>query len=204
MKELVDQALFAPTLPLTVLLAALGLYWIGAVFGVTLGDDEYFDHGEPEGAWGSFLSFLNIGEVPLMIVVTVLTLSTWVLSILANHFLAGGSLALGFALLIPALAIGCVITRVATSPFKKVLRLLNTQGDAPMQLVGRVATVTTASVTDRYGQASVETEGSPVVVQVRASEGEAFVRGDSALIVAEDAAKGFFTVRKVSNEQLEN
>lgn len=204
MKELIDQALFAPTLPLTILLAALGLYWIGAVFGVTFGDDEAFDHGEPDGTWGSFLAFLNIGEVPLMIVVTVLTLSTWVLSILANHFFAGGSVVLGLILLAPAFAIGCVITRIMTSPFKRVLRLLNTQGDAPMQLVGRVATVTTANVTSRYGLASIETEGSPVVVQVRASEKEALVRGDSALIVAEDAASGIFTVRKVSNEQLEN
>lgn len=204
MQALIDQALFAPTLPFTVLLAALVLYWIGAAFGFVFSEDDMFDSPDADGVWGAFLSFLNVGEVPVMIVITVLTLSTWVLSILSNAFLAGGSLVLGFVLLVPAFAIGCVITRYATTPFKKVLRLLNSEGEPPMQFVGKIATVTTASVTDRYGQASVETDGAPVIVQVRVGAGESLARGDGALIVAEDVPAGTFTVRKVSNEQLEN
>lgn len=204
MQALIDQALFAPTLPFTVLLAALAIYWIGAAFGFVFSEDEMFDASDTDGAWASFLSFLNVGEVPVMIVITVLTLSTWVLSILGNEFLAGGSLALGFVLLVPAFAVGCVITRFTTAPFKKVLCLLNNEGEAPMQLIGKVAKVTTASVTDRYGQAAVETGGAPVIVQVRVAAGESLARGDSALIVAENAATGTFTVRKVSNQQLEN
>lgn len=217
MKDVIDQALFAPTLPLTVLLVALVVYWIASALGISWTDgdahadvhaDAHADghaegNADGHGMWGGMLAFLNVGRVPLMIVITVLTLSMWVISMLGDEFLGGGSLLIGFALLVPAFLLGCVITRFATAPFGKVLALLQPDGEPPLKHVGLVCTVTTAQVTTRYGQAAIETAGSPLIVQVRTHEGETLARGDTALIVAEDAATAIFTVRKVTQEQLE-
>jgi len=203
MKEIFDQALFPPTLPLTVLLVGLVIYWIASALGISWTDGDTDGDADGDGAWGGLLAFLNVGRVPIMIVLTVLTLAMWVLSMLGNHFFAGGSLLIGFALLVPAFVLGCVITRYATAPFGKVLALLQPDGEPPLQHVGMVCTVTTAQVTARYGQASIETPGSPLIVQVRTHAGETLSRGDRALIVAEDAANATFTVRKITQEQLE-
>jgi hypothetical protein len=203
MKELIEQAIFPPTLPLTVLLVALVIYWIASALGISWTDGDTDGDADGDGALGGLLAFLNVGRVPVMIVITVLTLAVWVLSMLGNHFLAGGSLLIGFGLLVPAFVIGCVITRFATAPFGKVLALLQPDGELPVNHIGLVCTVTTAQVTARYGQASIETSGSPLIVQVRTHEGETLARGDTALIVAEDAANATFTVRKITQEQLE-
>jgi Protein of unknown function (DUF1449) len=208
MNELIEQALFAPTLPLTILLGGLVIYWLVTAVGISVADGDSLeqdgDVSGDHGAWGSFLAFLNIGEVPVMIVLTVLVVAMWTLSMLAGHFWSGGSVLLGFVFLVPSFVVACVITRYATSPFKKALRLLNSEGDAPVKLVGRVCVVTTTSVTGRYGQASVAAEGAPLIVQVRAQSGDDLRRGDSALIISENSETGIFSVRKITNEKLEN
>src|SRR5688572_15582018 len=102
MFEFFYEALRPVNLPFTALLGMVTFYWILVSLGaldfhsephVEVGHDADLDvqadgahgdaHGSVDGAQGavkSALQFLNFGNVPTMIVVTVLALSLWVCS----------------------------------------------------------------------------------------------------------------------------
>lgn len=209
MSDLLQQALFPVNLPLTILLAALAGYWLFVALGVFDPegggdlDAAEGDVGADGGAWSAFLHFLNIGEVPLMIVLSVLVLCMWALSMMANFFLNDGSILLGLAYLIPVFLVSAVVARYATMPFRKVLKLLNQEGPEHLPIIGRTCTVSTSAVTEKFGQAEVLTDGAPLLLQVRTQEGQKLARGESALIIGSDPAGGFFTVVKITNDTLE-
>ena len=53
-------------------------------------------------------------------------------------------------------------------------------------------------MTDKFGQAEIETSGSPLVINVRAYSDARFEKGESALIIKEDREKNLYTVAKLT------
>jgi hypothetical protein len=103
MLELFAESIRPINLPLSVLVAVITLYWVLVGFGLLgldFGADAELDvdsgagdldlEGDPNsdsggGEWlSSVLGFVNIGEVPITIVISVLGLCAWVLSVLVN------------------------------------------------------------------------------------------------------------------------
>jgi len=60
-----------------------------------------------------------------------------------------------------------------------------------------VARVVSVNVTDRAGQAELMLKGVSVLLNVRTVDGAQLGKGDSALIVAHDEARGIYEVTKV-------
>jgi hypothetical protein len=59
------------------------------------------------------LSFLNVGKVPVMFVASVLVLCLWLGSMISNHYLTGGSVALAAAFIVPNLIVSVILTRTS-------------------------------------------------------------------------------------------
>lgn len=222
MNEFFSAAFTMPTTIFSVLLIVLALYWLtvllgvldieildslfdlfdgvadgaidGAVDGMADGLGDAIDGGDHDGC-------LGMGGVPVTIIGTFFSLFGFVFSYLGMSLLPSAlpAVAVGGTFLLVAVGAAATVlslgaTAVATRPMKKLFRL------APVtkrrDLVGRVGTVTTLKINDRYGQAEViDEDGSTILIQARSREPENdLVRGSQALIFEYDRVKEVFYV----------
>jgi hypothetical protein len=156
------------------------------------------------GLLGHVLHFVNVGEVPLMIVLSVLALFLWLGSMLANHYFTGGSMLRVLVFLAPNVLVAAVLTRYVTFPFAKFFQALNREYDEHASLIGRTCLVTTSEVTGEFGQAEIRTKGAPLRIHVRTQEGEPLRKGETGLVVRADKQRQLFFVTKVTPDRLED
>jgi hypothetical protein len=210
-------AAFAPVNVLfTVLLGVLGLYWIMVVLGLL--DIDLFQIDLPDGeldadAGGdaagptategvgpgllrSVLQFLYVGEVPTMLLVSIMVLSLWTFSMLGNHYLnPEGSGAMAVAIFIGNFAVSTLVLKFVALPLRTFYLLLNKDYNAPGDVVGKVCRVVTTQVThETIGQAEVPTKGAPILLNVLAREAHVFTKGQEAVVVERDDAKGTYWI----------
>lgn len=214
MNDLIHTALFPVNLPFTIVLIGLAAYWILVSFGVfdldsssADGDlalvDSDADTDIHDVPFSGLLHFLSVGEVPLLVILSVLTLSMWVCGLLANfYFNPADSIFIGLAALIPAFAISVVVTRYATMPLRGVFRLLNAPEPTDRTLIGQTCIVRTREANATYGQAEVASDGAPLTIQVRTRSDESLPAGTTALIVSQNPDTSAFLIRPVTNATL--
>ena len=223
MNELLHEAFRLINLPFTVLLILVVGYWLlvalGAIGGpspeadLDVGGHAHIDHdvdvdtmhhhveghhsahGEAEASWwGNALRFVNLGDVPAMVVLSVLILSMWAFGIVANAYWTGGSALLAGVFLIVNFFVSAVVTRYVTLPLKPLFRILNKQYDEPVKIVGQHCKIVTSEATPEFGQAEIATGGSPLLIHVRTLNDAILQRGDVAVVVREDADRRIFFV----------
>lgn len=224
MLEFIYEVLRPVNLPFTALMVMVTFYWLLVLLGALDFDSEpgldlhshdvhvngavgahdvdhvaHVEGGHDLGAIKSVLQFLNFGNVPSMIVVSILVLSLWTLSLISNRIFNPGSILIALGLLVPNLIVAALITKAATTPLKHLFTALNKDYDEHKPVVGRTCTILTSEVTDKFGQAEIETSGSPLVINVRTYGEATFAKGESALIIKEDKANNLFTVAKLNS-----
>ena len=169
MMELIQESLRMVNLPFTVLAGLTMVYWVMVVLGVL--DVEAFDleldlepdldlaadvDADAAGLAGtpfaSLLAILGLGDVPIMLSLSVFFLSAWALSVTGNHYLnpeqAGGVSAL---IVLGTLAVSVILMWVITRPFGKPYKLFRKDYDAPQRVVGSVCRVTSIEIGARVG-----------------------------------------------------
>jgi len=228
MMEVLSESVRLVNLPFTVLLGCVVLYWLVMSLGlidfetgvdVDLDVDADVDvdvdadvdadvdsEAEVEGGPGWFsplFQFLNIGQVPMMIVLSIMILTSWTLSMALNHYWNNGSLLRAALLLIPNLAVTCVLTHFLTRPFKSLFKALNKEHEEHLPLVGRTCTITTSEANGEFGQAQIETKGAPIVINVRTTDGAVLKKGETGLVIKADTGKSICTILKVTTTKLE-
>jgi hypothetical protein len=224
MIELISESFRLVNLPFTVLLILVVLYWLLVAVGALGGPaadadldvhaDAHLDHdvdidtmhhhvegnhsghGSHEGGswWGNTLKFVNLGDVPVMVVLSVLILSLWAFGIVANRYWAGDSALLKTAFLGANLVASVVITRYVTLPLKPIFRVLNKQYDESVKIVGEHCRVVTSEATSRFGQAEIATKGVPLLIHVRTLNDAVLRKGDLAVVVREDTEHRIFFI----------
>lgn len=148
------------------------------------------------GALSGILASLKLRSAPATVVLSVLVLFAWLFSVLgmqaaAGWFPGGGSLVrLAVFLLAPLAALP--FTSLVVRPLARVF--VAHPVAAKQDLVGKVATVRTGTVTDRFGEALLEDGGAGLVVRVRVETGDTLKRGDQVVIVGYDDERQEFTV----------
>ncbi len=166
--------------------------------------DVDIDMGSGPGPLASFLSvgvvvlrFLNIGRVPLMVWISVFTISLWSLMMFldksANHETLGRDL----LILLRNAAIAVACAKVLTQPLRG--KLDPVEASRARDLVGRVCAVVTPRVTEDSGQVRCATEAAPLLLNAR-TKGEPLAKGDQAVIVEIDLSQGIYFVEKAQQE----
>lgn len=218
MTELMTVSLAWVNLPFTLALGVVILYWIAMIVGVAHDGHHDLDadgdvdvHGHDldghdadgvddagMGAAGILLRFLHAEAVPLTAVLSVLALCMWAAAVLGNWYL-NPAFALGRAtlLLVPELFVAMIATRLILIPAAPLLRQMHTGVARKAVFVGQVAKVKSEDVTERSGQAELMLKGVSVLLNVRTADGVRLAKGDSALIVSHDEARGTYEVTKV-------
>jgi hypothetical protein len=232
MMELLTESVRLANLPFTILLGVMIVYWLLMSLGLFSFDtgaeaDVHADfHGDVHtdvhmdahadadtdghvettaepGLISGFFQFLNIGQVPMMVVFSVMILCLWMISMALNYYWSDGT-ALRWALFLGAnLVVTCILTHFLTQPFKVLFKALNKEYGEHAPIVGRTCTVMTSEATAQFGQAQIETGGSPILINIRTSGDEVLKKGDTGLVIKEDQEKSIYSVVKVTSEKLE-
>lgn len=213
----VIQTAFSPVnAVITALLIMNVIYWITVILGVM--DVDFLDFDLPDSGLEvdsdidmelghdsilrSVLHFFYIGEVPIMLLLSILILSMWTLCMLGNHYFnARGSFLVALPIHAVSLVSSLVICRIFAMPLKKIYDMFNKDCNAPRKVTGRICIVTTTSVSDKMGQAEVKTKGAPIVLNVISDSKHVFHKGDEAVVVAKDKEKGTYTIAPLDLEK---
>ncbi len=213
MSELFENALSPINLPLTILLAGVMGYWVLCLIGLldidfldvsfgdgdgAIGNDGGGGDGPLLGAFQSALRFLNATDVPVMVVLTFLTVFLWGGSMLGNYYFNpdGSELRAGL-LLIPVLIGSLLLTRFATAPLRPLMRQMkNPPEETVRSVIGRLGTVRTVELTDRFGQVELLPPGPSLLLNARVAPGaEPLAKDNRVLIVDYDAKADTYRVR---------
>ncbi len=142
MKETIESAFSVINIIPTALLILVLIYWLTVIIGVF--NIDSFDFGADADLdvdvdadvdidtdmdvsagdsilWvNSALSFFNLGKVPFMLILSIFSLSMWVISMLMNFYLNNTVVLLSLVYLIPNIFLSAFITKFLTSPLVKV------------------------------------------------------------------------------------
>jgi hypothetical protein len=231
--NVMKAALLPVNMPFTILLGGVTLYWLLVIAGALdfeLGghdidvdtgghagdvsgghevdgghaahDGHDIHHGT--GVFQGFLQFLHIGDAPLMIVLSIMSVLGWMFAMLANvSFNAGNSLLIGLGLVVPNLVFTCVATNIIMRPIANFVRSLNQDAEKAPPIVGLVAEVTTSEVTEKFGMGLVHIKGAPLAIQIRNLREDKFGKGERVLVIQEDRQNHTFEVVKYNQTELE-
>lgn len=173
----------------------------GATKGVLESAADHVDGFDADGDGGSagIVGALRLRAAPATVVLSSILLFSWIFTTLGvsgiELALPHGGIAATMAklgLLVAAPLLSLFPTSIAIRPLARVFTPLaaTTHG----ALVGKLCTIRTGTVTDRFGEAMLEDGGAGLVVRVRVESGEKLGRGDQAVITGYDPAKQEFTV----------
>ena len=213
----VSPAMLAPT----VLLGLCLLYWILVIVGV-LGMEAFDFDVDPAvdvdpsidvdggvdvdaGGHGGFvvesLKFFHLGDVPLMIVLSIFALSFWGANYAANQYFnpewRGWFSVLWFG---PSLLVGLVITKLILMPSARIFAFKDNAAIDRERLIGQKAIVTTSEVSESFGQASIQQDGPPIVLNVRVEKGDSFQQSDVVKIINYNKESDTFLVKSADFE----
>ena len=166
-------------------------------------DVDTHSHADVGSGWGmALLKFMNVGQVPSMVLLSVLVVSVWAGSVLSNHYL-NPQYQFGWAalLLVPNLVVSLFITKLATWPFRFVFSRMQNEAIGLTRLIGKTCVVTTSQVNPQFGQAEIITSGAPLLIHVRADAQQQLTKGDQAVVVQYDPEKLAYQIVKVNWEE---
>lgn len=218
MWELLTQSFSLVNLPYTLLLCGTMLYWALYVFGV-VGDEALdflgldFDADvdvdadidvdvdadidvstEGGGAGFSFLRFFHVGDVPVMLIFSILAVFMWVLSLLCNSVLGNSQVWVAGLLFFPILLVGLMFTKISITPFAPYLKHAFDQSSDTVEIVGKVCTIASLEATHEYGQAEFAKTGAPLMLNVKTREGTTLRQGEEAIVYGHDKATNTYLI----------
>ena len=175
----------------------------GAAKGVLEGAADHLEGAHAgevvAGANTGIIAALKLRSAPATVVMSGLLLFSWIFTMLGmkavQALLPAEGLVFGLAkvgLLVGAPVLALFPTSLVVRPLARVFTPMKATTHGA--LVGKMCTIRTGTVTDRFGEATLEDGGAGVVVRVRVESGEKLGRGDQAVIVGYDAARQEFTV----------
>lgn len=146
------------------------------------GDHHAGDHdvdAEHAGGFTGLLHALGLGGVPVTLMLSILILAGWSFCLGALEILGAGGWQVVVAPL-AALGLAIPLTGLLIRPLRRYF--VSLAAPQHRDLIGKICTITTLGVTERYGQAEVADGGAGLIVQVRSSDPGRLSRGDRALI----------------------
>lgn len=216
------QVLAFPTIVYTALLGVATVYWLFVVIGALdlhifhIGghgdasldggslDHAGADHGgdldHGDGfSFGGFLISLGLRGVPLTLTLSMLALLAWGISFLTMRFLGPvwplGPAVLAALVLVVSFVLAVPLTALAIRPLAPHFK--TPEARSKLAFVGKSCLISTASVDERFGQATCEDGGAGLILQVRYRGPTPPKKGDRAVLVDYDLDRDLFFIEPV-------
>lgn len=186
-----------PTIIFTGLVMFVTLYWVVSLLGMA--DMDSVDLGESGGdadvstlsSTGFFTGLMlkfGLYGVPLIIILSLISLIGWLLSYLYTSFLHqyfdSGVLyyLFGTGALIFVLVVSMWLTGIIISPIRKNIAKIPKRNSS--NNVGKVAVVRTLSVTDKHGEAELNDGGAGLILKIRSDTNDDLLKqGDRVMLI---------------------
>lgn len=191
-----QNSLAFPSIIFSALLIIISFYWLCAAFGLLDIDlfniDSELDINVDATGLTGWLTKLGLAGIPVTIILTLFTLFGWFISYFTNYWIINAietsfiRYLTGFIAFIITSFIALNLTAVCLKPIRKKLMSRN-KPKSVHQLIGKLAIVRSANVTENKGEAVLEDGGAGLILQIRAPETENIKRGDSVVIISYDA-----------------
>lgn len=191
-----------PTIIFTGLVMFVTLYWVVSLLG--LADMDSVDLGDVGGDVGGEADVSNLSStgfftglmlkfglygVPLIIILSLISLIGWLLSYLYTSFLHqnvdSGILyyVFGTGALVFVLVISMWLTGLIISPIRKNIAKIPKRNASSN--IGKIAVVRTLSVTDKHGEAILNDGGAGLILKIRSDMSDNQLKqGDKVVLVA--------------------
>ncbi|MCG3842130.1 DUF1449 domain-containing protein [Psychrobacter sp. Ps1] len=200
-----------PTIVFTGLVMFVTLYWVVSLLGMA--DMDSVDVGESgsdaavsdlssTGFFTGLMLKFGLYGVPLVIILSLVSLIGWLLSYLYTSFLHqnfdSGVLyyVFGTGALIFVLVVSMWLTGMIISPIRKNIARIPKRNSA--NNVGKIAIVRTLSVTDKHGEAELNDGGAGLILKVRSDNSTSLLKkGDRVMLVAYLEEKNTYQVARI-------
>ena len=144
-----------------------------------------------------WLTFLNIGKVPLTIWVSAFSVIFWIVCRAWPAGLAGGSMLYAILIVVGSAMIALLPTKLVTQPFRGMFAIV--QPDSARDVVGREGEVITPEVSQKMGQVRVAAEASPLLLNARSVQG-VIGKGEIVRIVKHSPKDDLYLVERVGKK----
>ena len=186
-----------PTIIFTGLVMFVTLYWVVSLLGMA--DMDSVDLGESGGdaevstlsSTGFFTGLMlkfGLYGVPLIIILSLISLIGWLLSylytsLLHQYFDSGVLYYLfGTGALIFVLVVSMWLTGIIISPIRKNIAKIPKRNSS--NNVGKIAVVRTLSVTDKHGEAELNDGGAGLILKIRSDTNDGLLKqGDRVMLI---------------------
>ncbi|MCP4692771.1 MAG: DUF1449 family protein [Desulfobacterales bacterium] len=203
MVEMYTVAISPFNLPFTILLGLVLLYWVFVILGaadIDVIDMEWLpdlDADSPGGFIHGFFQFLGIGEVPIILIISILVLFGWSFAMLGTYYLnSEGSALKGFALLAANCVAAVIFTGFLIRPLQTLFSPLHKTEKEKQKVVYKTGVVISSEVNATFGQVEIATGEAPITINARADEGQVIKKGEQVIVYDEDREKGVYFVEK--------
>lgn len=202
MSELFKNAITGGNLIPTVLLILVTLYWIIVIIGVLDLDflEVDLDAGDAAGPFYAILAFLKVGDVPFMLVFSILSLNFWIIAMLMHYLPIAPGGVVNTVLLLPAMILSIFITKFECVPLKAIFKNSSMLDNADNEevVIRRLCKVKCDVSSERFGQAEIERDGASLVINVKPEfEEETFRKDEIACVFRKDSDKDLYYIVKV-------
>ncbi|MCA8995766.1 MAG: hypothetical protein KDA80_02245 [Planctomycetaceae bacterium] len=178
--EFLTQCLSWPAFPFTFLLGLVMVYWLMVIFGggidmidldLDMDVDMDADVSGSLADWGMMgVKWFNLGDVPLMLWMSILALTSWLVTMTFDKDMAAASNWQIVGVILRNLGIGLFAAKVVTQPLKGKLK--HKEPHPPKEMLGMRCTVKTGELTPEFGQIECPIEdGAPLYLNARTAEG---------------------------------
>lgn len=218
MQQFLSLILSFPTVPFTVAMGVVLLYWLFVILGVASHDMLDGAAGGVKAAGeaatgavkavtgatkaaggdgdvdGGLFSVLGLGKIPITITFSSVVFFAWLGSMLVRGYIGGG-LAAGAGVMLGCLVLSLLVSSVALRPFAKVFE--PARAASRKDIVGHICTISSGKVDATFGTATISDGGPGLLLNVVCGKDNQLTEGDRAVIVQWDEQNAAFEVEPV-------
>jgi len=219
MQALLEASFQMPVLPATMLLLLVTAYWLLAIIGIVGIDlfdfdldfdtdvnldadldldvdaDSFLD--STIGLSVSWLTFLNIGKLPLTVWLSAFSIIFWVICRAWPTDLADGNLLYSSLIVLGSAMIALLPTKLVTQPFRGMFEIV--QPESTRDIIGREGEVITAEISQKLGQVRITAESAPLLLNARSVQG-VIGKGEIVRIVKHSLEHDLYLVERVGKK----
>jgi len=153
-------------------------------------------HGEP-GFFAKAMDYINVGKVPIMLVVTLFKFIGWIITIVSSLFIDVASWGIKSVLiLIPVFIVTFILMHFLTKPLAKMFKNIGYNGEESHDFLGRMGKMRASIEGKKIGSAEFIIQQDPIRLNVVSHNGEKISYGDDVIIVDESKDKKYYYVTK--------
>ncbi|MCS4240364.1 YqiJ family protein [Myroides odoratus] len=143
------------------------------------------------------LHYMNVGQVPFMMVLTIFKFFTWAGSLLTTispHIIKLGNWSI--IILIPLAIVAIILTHYVTLPLGNFLKKTGYHGDESIDFIGREGLMQSSIDTDKHGIMQLVVDQDPIKIMVASWDGEPIQFGDRVYVIERSKTTNLYYVVK--------